>query len=43
MRTGLAFITVGIFSCLIGQNPDSYVMGAFAMAGGLMMLGVKGL
>lgn len=43
MRTGLAFITVGVLSALIGQNTDSYVIAGFAIIGGLLMLRVKGL
>jgi hypothetical protein len=43
MRTGLAFITVGVCAGLIGQNPDSYVVAGFAVVGGLLMLRVRGL
>jgi hypothetical protein len=43
MRTGLAFITVGVLAALIGQNVDSYVMAGVAVVCGLAMLRVRGL
>jgi hypothetical protein len=43
MRTGLAFITVGVLVALIGRNTDSYVMAGMAVMSGLAMMKVKGL
>jgi hypothetical protein len=43
VRTGLAFITVGVLVALIGRNTDSYVMAGMAVLSGLAMLRVKGL
>jgi hypothetical protein len=43
MRTGLAFIAVGVFAALVGQNVDSYVMAGIAVLAGVSMLRVKGL
>jgi hypothetical protein len=43
MKTGLAFITVGVLAAVIGQNTDSYVMAGMAVVCGLSMLRVKGL
>ena len=43
MRTGLAFITVGVLVAVIGRNTDSYVMAGMAVLSGLAMLRVKGL
>lgn len=43
MRTGLAFITVGVLVALIGRNTDSYVMAGMAVMSGLAMMRVKGL
>lgn len=43
MRTGLAFITVGVLCALIGRHTDAYVMAGMAIISGLLMLRVKGL
>jgi branched-subunit amino acid transport protein len=43
MRTGLAFIAVGVLIALIGRNTDSYVMAGMAVMSGLAMMRVKGL
>jgi branched-subunit amino acid transport protein len=43
MRTGLAFITVGVLCALIGRNTDAYVMAGMAVMSGLAMLRVRGL
>lgn len=43
MRTGLAFITVGVVTALVGGHMDAYVMAGFAIVSGSLMLRVKGL
>ena len=43
MRTGLAFVIVGVLVALIGRNTDSYVMAGMAVMSGLAMMRVKGL
>ena len=43
MRTGLAFITVGVLCALIGRHTDAYVMAGMAIIAGLLMMRVKGL
>jgi len=43
MRTGLAFVIVGVLVALIGRNTDSYVMAGMAVMSGLAMMKVKGL
>jgi hypothetical protein len=43
MRTGLAFITVGVLIALVGGHTDAYVMAGMAIVPGLLMLRVKGL
>jgi hypothetical protein len=43
MKTGYAFMIVGVFAAVIGQNPDAYVMAAFAVVCGLLLLRVKGV
>lgn len=43
MRTGYAFMIVGILAAVIGRHTDAYVMGAFAVVCGLLLLRVKGV
>ena len=43
MRTGYAFMLIGVLCAAIGQNVDAYVFGAFAAVCGLLLLRVKGV
>ena len=43
MRTGLAFITVGVLIAIVGGHTDAYVMAGMAVMSGLAMLRVRGL
>lgn len=43
MRTGYAFMIVGVLCAAIGQNVDAYVFGAFTVVCGVLLLRVKGV
>lgn len=43
MRTGYAFMLIGVLCAAMGQNPDAYVFGAFVTVLGLFLLRVKGV
>lgn len=43
MRTGYAFMIVGLLSAVIGQHTDAIVFGAFAVVCGALLLRVKGV
>ena len=43
MRVGYAFMIVGVLSAVIGRHTDAYVMAAFAVVCGVLLLRVKGV
>lgn len=43
MRTGYAFMLIGVLCAVIGRNTDAYVFGAFTVVCGLLLLRVKGV